>query len=268
MDNVLLLVEPDVEQANVIKSWLKETGYTVSVAYSLKEAFSKIKIKPSLYYLCILDADFPGGITEGLEVCRRLKSDEVTKNVPLVLLTFRGRPNDIISGLDSGADLFLLKPFETDYFSERIRFIIDDMQSKKYMKGVIDLALIEFLLSLKEGGDKSRFLIALSKGFNRVIWNKIFPIMGFMPLQVTLERAKKTLGGKYSFVDGFTATEGGIQIDDAASGVENISWDEIAEGFMHFLYHFLDIIVTLTGNIVADMDMLKRWDERFIKSGR
>ncbi len=266
MSKTILLVEPNLVQVKVLENWLRETGYLVVTAVNLEEAFSKIKINPSLYCMCILDADFPRGITEGLYVCRELKKDEITKTVPLVLLTYRGRLCEIIAGLEAGADIFLLKPFETDYFSKRIKLIVEDLDSKKFMKGVIDLALLEFLFTLKDDGDIDKFLIALTKGFNRAIWGKISPIMGFMPLQITLERSRETLKGKYAFIDKFIALDEGIALEkDCTFNKEDVSSDEIVEGFMHFVYHFLDIITTLTGNIVADMDVLKRWDDKMQK---
>lgn len=265
MTKPLLLIEPNLNQVKVLENWLNDKGYTVVTAHNLDEAISKIRINPYLYCMCILDADFPRGISEGLYVCKELKKDEITKTVPLVLMTYRGRLEEIIDGLDAGADIFLLKPFDTDYFSERINLIIDDLESKKYMKGVIDLALLEFLISLKNDGNGYKYLVALSKGFNRAIWNKIIPIMGFMPLQVTLERTKETIKDRYSFVDRFNGFNGGITVENVKQ-CDEISVDLIAEGFKHFIYHFLDIITTLTGNIVADMRILNKWDNQLQKS--
>lgn len=259
MDKVLLLIEPNIEQAKIFEDWLKEIGYRVVTAYNKDEAFSKIKLNPSLYHISILDADFPHGISEGLDLCFRLKNDEITKVVPLVLLTYKGRLDEIIAGLDAGADMFLLKPFEVDYFSERIKLIIKDMELKKHMKGVIDLALIEFLISLKEEGPSKRFMLALFKGFNIAIWNKIMPIMDFTPLQVTLESAKKHIKEEYKFIRYLSANKDGITINGLPSDIMNTPKDRIVIGFIKFMYNFLDIITTLSGNIVVDMDVVKKW---------
>ena len=176
-------------------------------------------------------------------------------------MAYRGKLDDIISGLDAGANMFLLKPFETEYFLERIKLIIDDLESAKYMKGVIDFALIEFLLSLKSDQDTCKFLLALSKGFNCTVWNKIESIMGFMPLRLALENAKGILKEKYGFTRHIIATENGFEIEALPEIVGLIPQDKIAEGFVHLLYHFLDIIITLTGNIVVDMGSIKIWDK-------
>lgn len=259
MDKALLLIEPNREQAKVFEDWLKESGYRVATAYNEDEAFFKIKLNPSLYYMSILDADFPHGISEGIKLCFKLKNDEITKAVPLVLLTYNGQLDQIIAGLDAGADIFILKPFEIDYFLERVRLIIEHLESKKYMKGVVDLALIEFLISLKEKGCPNRFILAMCKGFNIAVWNKIMPIMGIMPLQVTLEGAKKQIKEEYKFIRHLSANKDGITIDGLAPDILNIPNDKIVIGLMKFIYNFLDIITTLSGNIIVDMDLVKRW---------
>ena len=79
MDKILLLVEPNRRLAGVLEKWLKEKCYSVTVAINLEQAFSRIRANPAMYYMCILDADFPGGVTEGLDVCQKLKSSESTK---------------------------------------------------------------------------------------------------------------------------------------------------------------------------------------------
>lgn len=265
MDKILMLIEPDKKQANIFEDWLKEMGYSVTLAHNYESSLSKIKINPGIYYMCILDADFPGGITEGLDICKSLKTNKIAKVIPIVLMTYRGRLDNIISGLDAGADMFLLKPFDTSYFLKRIRLIIDDMESKKYMKGVIDFALIEFLLSLKEEGEIEKFLYVLIKGVNCTVWNKIISIMGFMPLQAAFERAKRLLKEKYRFINYISVFEDGFKVEGLPSDMKEISRNNIAEGFMHFFYHFLDIITILTGNIVVDMDMLKAWDRKMQK---
>ncbi|MGR3319391.1 MAG: response regulator transcription factor [Candidatus Anammoxibacter sp.] len=266
IDKVLLLIEPNKRLAGVLENWLKETGYSVTMAYNLEQAFSKIRINPSMYYMCILDADFPGGVTEGLDVCKRLKSTETTKTVPLVLMAYSDKLDDIISGLDAGADMFLLKPFETEYFLERIKLIIDDLKSKIYMKGIIDFALIEFLLTLKGDRDTGTFLLALSKGFNCTVWNKIEPIMGFAPLRLALENAKRMVKGEYGFTKYIIATKDGFDIEDLPDIVMKIPQNKIVDGFTHLLYHFFDIIITLTGNIMVDMNKIKIWDKKQLKA--
>ncbi|MGR3220957.1 MAG: response regulator transcription factor [Candidatus Anammoxibacter sp.] len=260
IDKVLLLVEPNKRLAGVLEKWLTDTGYAVTIAYNVEQAFSKIRINPDMFHMCILDVDFPGGVTYGLDVCRRLKSTEMTKTVPLVLMAYSDKLDDIISGLDAGADMFLLKPFETEYFLERIKLIIDDLESKKYMKGIIDFALIEFLFKLKWDQDTIKLISVFSKGFNCTVWNKIIPIMGFEPLRLALENAKRTLRGRYGFLRHITATEDGFMVGGLPDVVNEIKRDMAVEGFVHLLYHFFDIITTLTGNIVVDMDVLKRWD--------
>jgi two-component system phosphate regulon response regulator PhoB len=96
---------------------------------ALKLAGSKL---PSLV---ILDLMLPG--IDGLEVCKKLKSDPKTENIPIVMLTAKGEESDIVTGLELGADDYITKPFSGKVLVARVRRILRRMVTAADDKAVL-----------------------------------------------------------------------------------------------------------------------------------
>jgi len=113
----ILVIEDEPEIREVISYNLSKAGYKVSTAATgedgLKSAFSQ---PPELV---VLDLMLPG--LYGLEVCRQIRSDVRTANVPIIMLTARSEESDIISGLEVGANDYITKPFSPRVLVARIR---------------------------------------------------------------------------------------------------------------------------------------------------
>lgn len=111
----VLLVEDEVNVASFIQRGLSEAGYEVTVAmdgamgYSLASAHE--------FAIILLDVMLPG--MNGLEVCRKLR--EANRNMPVLMLTALGSTENVVTGLDSGADDYLVKPFKFAELQARIR---------------------------------------------------------------------------------------------------------------------------------------------------
>ena len=114
----ILLVEDEREAAHMLAKGLREKSYAVDVAEDGPAALEKAEISP--YDLVILDIMLPG--MDGLEVCRRLRSNGT--RIPILLLTARVNVDDRITGLDSGADDYLTKPFDFGELLARIRALL------------------------------------------------------------------------------------------------------------------------------------------------
>jgi two-component system phosphate regulon response regulator PhoB len=78
--------------------------------------------------LILLDWMLPG--MSGLEFARRLRKDEMTREVPIIMLTARGEENDRVSGLDAGVDDYVVKPFSTRELLARIKAVMRRAQSE------------------------------------------------------------------------------------------------------------------------------------------
>ena len=113
----VLVVEDDVDIADVLRRSLRNEGYEVRTSADGVEALDVAAgFVPDLV---VLDLGLPG--MDGVEVCRRLRSDG---DVPILMLTARSETEDRVTGLDSGADDYLVKPFERQELLARIRALL------------------------------------------------------------------------------------------------------------------------------------------------
>ncbi|MCW3464432.1 response regulator transcription factor [Chitinophaga nivalis] len=115
----LLLVEDEPAVVSVITRGLAEAGYEVSVALDGKNGLQMALDNPG-FLLIILDVMLPG--MNGIEVCRTLRKEQVA--TPILMLTALGTTENIVMGLDSGADDYLVKPFKLQELEARIRSLL------------------------------------------------------------------------------------------------------------------------------------------------
>jgi heavy metal response regulator len=114
----ILVVEDDRRIVGFVAKGLREQGYAVDVTGDGDDALYKLSI--SDYDAVILDVMIPG--RDGFEVCRDLRAAGVT--VPVIMLTARDTVQDRITGLDSGADDYLTKPFAVAELLARLRALL------------------------------------------------------------------------------------------------------------------------------------------------
>lgn len=115
----ILLVEDEVNIASFIERGLKEFGHTVSVANDGNSGWELIR--QEVFDLLIIDIIMPG--MNGLELCR-LYRRQYGYLVPVIMLTALGTTEDIVKGLDAGADDYLVKPFSFQELEARIKAIL------------------------------------------------------------------------------------------------------------------------------------------------
>lgn len=116
----ILIVDDEEDVLELIKYNLDKNGYKVVTATSGEEAITRARGKTP--DLIILDLMLPG--IDGLEVCRKLKSDVKTERIPVIMLTAKGEETDIVTGLELGADDYVTKPFSPKVLTARIRRIL------------------------------------------------------------------------------------------------------------------------------------------------
>ncbi|MDT8342781.1 MAG: response regulator transcription factor, partial [Longimicrobiales bacterium] len=114
----ILVVEDDKKVASFVEQGLREEGYSVDVAHDGEDGSLKAAVYD--YDLAILDVMLPG--KSGFEIVRDLRKRE--KSVPVLLLTARDTKEDIVQGLDAGADDYLTKPFSFDELLARVRALL------------------------------------------------------------------------------------------------------------------------------------------------
>ena len=121
MGNVKILVvddEPDIVE--LVTYNLKKEGFDVSPAFDGEEALARIRKEK--FDFIILDLMLPG--IQGMEICRIMRSDPLTKNIPIIMLTAKGEEIDKILGLEIGADDYMTKPFNPRELLARIKTVM------------------------------------------------------------------------------------------------------------------------------------------------
>jgi two-component system alkaline phosphatase synthesis response regulator PhoP len=116
----ILVVEDEEDILELLRYNLAKEGFRVTGALSGEEAVRAARSTPP--DLIVLDLMLPG--MDGLTVCRELKMDAKTREVPIVMLTAKGEEVDIVAGLELGADDYVTKPFSPRVLLARIRAVL------------------------------------------------------------------------------------------------------------------------------------------------
>ena len=118
--HTILVVDDEPSIRDMLATSLDAAGYNVLQAENAQKAHGLVVDKhPDLV---LLDWMMPG--TSGLELLRRLKRDELTDHIPVILLTARAEESNKISGLDSGADDYISKPFSPRELVARVKAVL------------------------------------------------------------------------------------------------------------------------------------------------
>ena len=116
----ILVVDDEADIVKVIQYNLEKEGYKTIPAYTGEDAITlATKLKPTLI---ILDLMLPQ--MDGMEICRILKRDEDTQDIPIIMLTAKGEEADIVSGLEIGADDYVTKPFSMKELIARVKTVL------------------------------------------------------------------------------------------------------------------------------------------------
>ena len=116
----ILIAEDSLTQSLRLQNTLEKNGFTVTAARDGRAALDALAtLRPTLV---ISDIQMPE--MDGYELCRRLKADPALRDIPLILLTSLSAPQDIIRGLECGADNFVLKPYDDEFLLARIRTVL------------------------------------------------------------------------------------------------------------------------------------------------
>ncbi len=113
----VLIAEDDLTSRDILTALLEKNGYNVTAVENGKEALRLMR-QPVPPHIVILDWLMPG--IDGLEVCRRIRAIKTEIPTYIIMLTVKGNKDDIITGLDTGADDYLSKPYDPEELRARI----------------------------------------------------------------------------------------------------------------------------------------------------
>lgn len=134
----ILVVEDDPDIVELLEYSLEREGYTVLAASDGEKGLSEARRrKPALV---LLDLMLPG--LDGLSICRALKEDGATKDIPVMMLTAKGEESDVVVGLEFGADDYVRKPFSPRELIARIRAVLRRSQPAPAVRSRIELGSV------------------------------------------------------------------------------------------------------------------------------
>ncbi len=137
----VLAVDDDVYQLDLLTYALRREGYTVLTAVDGEQALRAYEAEAPA--LVLLDANLPK--LNGFEVCRQIRR---TSEVPIILVTARQDEEDILRGLQLGADDYVTKPFSAKQLVTRMKTILRRCQADRYREPVSELAVGDLRLDL------------------------------------------------------------------------------------------------------------------------
>ena len=121
MDNShILIIEDDSSVCELLFTCLSKAGYRVSIAQSGEAGLSQIEEDPP--EAMVLDLNLPG--MNGLDVCRAMRRDPWMSRIPVLMLTGQAEEDDVVAGLEVGADDYMTKPFSPKLLTARVKSLL------------------------------------------------------------------------------------------------------------------------------------------------
>jgi len=116
----ILVVDDEDDLLELVRYNLAKSGYQISCVSSGEDALSHAR--QWIPDLIVLDLMLPA--VDGLEVCRRLKADAKTREIPIIMLTAKSEESDVVRGLERGADDYITKPFSPRVLAARVKALL------------------------------------------------------------------------------------------------------------------------------------------------
>lgn len=200
----LLLVEDDPRIARFVSRGLEEQSYAVDLVANGNDALYQVEIND--YDLVILDVMIPG--KDGFATCRSIRA--LGKRMPILMLTARDAVDDRITGLDSGADDYLTKPFEFGELLARLRALLRRPRELRPGRMIVGDLELDTASRTAKRGNRSIALTAkeyallefLARNANRVVgrseiaehvWDESFDPFSNL-IEVYVNRLRRKLG--------------------------------------------------------------------------
>ncbi|HET6647946.1 MAG TPA: response regulator [Pyrinomonadaceae bacterium] len=175
MARPVLIIEDDPDISESLKYNLEREGLQAVEAATGEQGLIEALNERNPPLLILLDLMLPG--MSGIELCRRLRREPLTRRTPIIILTAKGSESDRVAGLDLGADDYITKPFSVRELLARVRAVLrrmDESASKTYeddrlMIDFDDIRVICDGRKIKLTNKEFSLLSVLAKSADRVI---------------------------------------------------------------------------------------------------
>jgi len=166
MADKLLIVDDEADTLKLVSLMLERQGYEVSTAVNGREALEKIEAnKPDLILLDVMMPEM-----DGFEVARKLRDEPETENIPIIMFTAKTQVEDKITGLESGADVYLTKPTQPRELFAQVKAVLARSQKTRTVAPTpppTDRGFVVGVLAAKGGMGVSSMATNLGVMFHR-----------------------------------------------------------------------------------------------------
>lgn len=161
----ILVVEDSITQAEQLKYLLENKQYKVIIANNGFDALEKIRE----HRPCLVISDIMMPKLNGIELCKSMKSDETINSIPIILLTSLAEPEDILRGLESGADNFIIKPYDADLLLMRVDSLLNESENnpKDKSQSAVEVAFNNHIYKINS--DRTQILDLLMSTFQNAL---------------------------------------------------------------------------------------------------
>jgi two-component system alkaline phosphatase synthesis response regulator PhoP len=156
MNNKILVIEDELHIQELIRYNLEKSNFTVALSDNGIEGLQKSLTGE--YSLVLLDLMLPG--IDGLEICKRMRSNKTTKKTPIIMLTAKSEELDKVLGLELGADDYITKPFSVMELIARIKAALRRVEAS--VEEAADTAIDKLLTYRDIVLDKERYEVRKS----------------------------------------------------------------------------------------------------------
>ena len=127
---IILAVDDTPEHLELLRKVLDGDGYEACLAADGHQALERVELEPP--DLILLDVLMPG--LDGMEVCRRLKAEPATRDIPVIFLTCKSDSHDILAGFEVGAVDYVAKPFRIPELLARVRVHVELVRARREIR--------------------------------------------------------------------------------------------------------------------------------------
>ena len=176
MNKRILVVEDSPTQARNVRLMLEDAGYQVETAGNGQEGLERALSSPP----DLVMADIVMPVMDGYEMTRRLKTDRHTANVPVLMLTTKDQPLDIIRGLEVGADQFVSKPFDSSLV-QRVDAVFKHLEDAAVARLPERQQLRQFSQDIVVTASREQILQSLLCATARIVKCQVMAILQYSP---------------------------------------------------------------------------------------
>lgn len=176
----ILIIDDEIHIVELIKFNLETSGYEVDFAYDGLDGY--LKVKENTPHLVLLDWMLPN--ISGIDVLKKIRSDKLLSNIPVIMLTAKNMENDKIEGLELGADDYITKPFSIKELLARVSSVLRRYNiTKENVENILNVGNLKINLLKHE----------VSKGNEKID----LTLKEFELLKLLLENKGKVLSRNY-----------------------------------------------------------------------